>query len=743
MDQATSVKIRKKYILQGYNHNQIECLMEGISKGVDVSAYENPEFISLEMNQILQGLISGVDVSVYAKKEYDWFQMEEIRKGLERNVDITKYMDPKNEFLTMREIRRGLEQNIDLTGFMKLNPGKMRQIRLAIMSKLSILDEINAGYDDKQLAEIREAMEKGIRVQDYVTPAFRDRAIKEVTLGLEEGIDVSLYAKEIYSWKQMKELRLGIEHRVDISKYSNKLYSDDQMLEIRLGLEEDLDIDKYKSFMYTAREMRAIRNRLLAEAEKEKQKSPEANEKSESVSSFQSAKVLNDLEVEISEDGMEAYINLSVKKTKWNSADLLKTLFLCGVKRGIISEQIDDICNSKENEARVLIAKGKEAENGLNGYYEYFFNTDITKADKDMPETALDYQNYEWYDTVKKGQKLAEYHMATSGTSGFLVTGEILFPEKGKEMPMLKGRGFIFGTDQKSYFASMDGKITYNDEGIWVVGIHILENVTSTQGQQYYDGMVIVKGLVGNGATLEASDDIIIEGYVEAANIVSGGSILIKQGMNASNGGSIHAKKMVIAKYFEAVSVYAGQRLQADYCMNCDILTEGKVVLIGDNGSLIGGNCRAQEGMIIQNVGNRASIPTSISIGVSEELRRSLDRTITDINKIHDDLDSLKRAQQELMEKYSAEVRNTMDVFLKLDSAIFTKNHQLQTVTEIQQKIKNRITQIQYSGIRILNDLYENVNVEIDGVRWVSRVARNVTLKRLGKRISVYQNSNK
>lgn len=738
MKQTTSGELRKNYIRQGYNRNQIECLMEGRKKGVDVSIYENPEFFSLQMNQILQGLLSGVDVSLYAKPEYDWFQMEEIRKGLERNLDVSKYMDPQMDFRIMRELRKGLEINIDLTNFTHMDPGKIRQIRLAFISKVSILDEIKEGYDDQQLDEIRQALEKGIRVQDYITPEFRQRAIKEIVLGLEEGIDVSLYAKIIYSWKQMQQLRLGIEHRVDISKYSNRLYSDEQMQEIRLGLEAGVNVDAYRRFMYTAKEMHAIRMRLMEECEQEvvEEKPEEINE---TFAAFQNARRLNDLEVQISEDGMEAYIDLTKQMDDWEQADILKTLYIKGVRNGIMSDKIEAISKNEIHEKKVLVAEGVRPQHGDDGYYEYFFRTDITNEDKQLPDEAVDIQNLEWYETVKKGQMLAVYHSPTEGVSGFSVSGATVHANKGRELPILKGRGFTFDADGKSYYASQDGKVTYNEEGIFVTDIYILNGVTSTQGELYYEGMVIVKGPVGDGACLEASDDIIIEGYVESATIKSGGSIIIKQGVNAANSGSIRAKKTVIAKYFESANIFAGQRLQADYCMNSDIMTEGRVVLIGENGSLIGGSCTAQEGMLVQNLGNRAGIMTAVSIGIETEVQKALDRIKEETDKILDDLGRLKSAQQEIIDKYPPEIRNTQEIFLKIGSAIFTKNKQLENMTEKQQQLKKRMTQIRYAGIRVLGDIFENVNVKIDDVRWVSRELRNVTLKRINKRISVYQ----
>lgn len=79
-----------------YSTDQLQEIEEGQEKGLDVSYYQNPEFLAIQMREIRLGLESKVDVSIYADKIYDWFQMKEIRKGLESRLDVEKYADPRS-----------------------------------------------------------------------------------------------------------------------------------------------------------------------------------------------------------------------------------------------------------------------------------------------------------------------------------------------------------------------------------------------------------------------------------------------------------------------------------------------------------------------------------------------------------------------------------------------------------------------------------------------------------------------
>ena len=62
-----------------FDEEQLESIIMGLEKGLDVTIYAKPEFDCCQMDEIRKGLESGVDVSVYAKPEFDRLQMHQIR----------------------------------------------------------------------------------------------------------------------------------------------------------------------------------------------------------------------------------------------------------------------------------------------------------------------------------------------------------------------------------------------------------------------------------------------------------------------------------------------------------------------------------------------------------------------------------------------------------------------------------------------------------------------------------------
>ena len=68
---------------------------------------------------------------------------------------------------------------------------------------------------------------------------------------------------------------------------------------------------------------------------------------------------------------------------------------------------------------------------------------------------------------------------------------------------------------------------------------------------------------------------------MEAAHLLAGGDIMIRQGMNASGEGEIRAAGNVNGCFFEATKIYAEGDIQGDYFMNCDLYAQGRIYGLG------------------------------------------------------------------------------------------------------------------------------------------------------------------
>lgn len=726
--------MEKNYRDLGFTPDQVAEIEEGLSMNIDVSPYAKKEFLAIQMRQIRMGIMEDLPVWFYAKTDYDWFQMEEIRKGLLQKLDVDIYADPTLPYDKMRQIRKGLKAGISLIEYKRFDAGILRQLRKAMLSKIDLVEYINDGYVTEQLEQIRLALEAGVDITPYINKCFRGVSIREIFYGLEKGLDVSIYAKVEYSWQQMREIRLGMEKRLDVEYYINPLYEWQQMRQIRFGLEEDLDVSVYRSFMYTAKEMEGKREQLLKERRQWPGLEPETvwieePEESHFISS-----------VSISSDGMEAYVTLKKSKKKLNREDVIQELVGQGIIFGILENAIEHVIKGEYTEEPLLIAKGKGPAKGKDGRYEYFFRKAVASVPKRLSDDKLDCQNIEWFECVEAGQKLAYYHEAEYGPDGHTVTGDPIRGSKGRELSVLTGKGFILLPDKKTYLAAMDGKVELIGDRLEVGRLLVVENASTTGGNIDFDGSIYVKGNVEKGVTVNATEDIVIDGQVEAAVIECDGNILLRHGANAAGDGYIKAGKGICGKFFEAVSVYAREDIRVNTCLNSKVFTEGKILALGSGAALAGGEICAVGGMRTMHLGNRAGIATEVKIGITEGLGKDIEKTEEKIQGVHRELSLLGSAYMDMRKKYSPEVRNTMKVYLKLESAIYTKEKELEDLYGLKKHIEDDIESSKNACIYVGGTLYEGTIIEINGKRWTAQTMENVTVKCERSKIAVYSN---
>ena len=347
---------------QGFAPDQIQEIEEGLKSGLNVKVYAKKDFLSIQMRQIRLGLLAGLPVEKYASADYDWLQMEEIRKGLSEGINVDVYAYPEISYDKMQQIRKGLQVGIDLSPYRKLQAGILKQLRRAVMGRVNIVPYINAGYDAEQLEVIRTALEKGMDPPPFLNRAFRGISMQEIYEGIDHGIDVSAYAKPEYYWQQMRE--------------------------IRLGLEEGLDVSYYRSLMYTAREMNtrrmALKNHTASIIPAEKVH-PQETDHSDCYS------------ITISPDEMEAVLEIHSNVKECRREDILKVLYNHGICYGICYEQIESIVRGNLLLKSIPIAKGMPVRDGKDGWYEFFFRTEVARTPKVLEDGNVDYRRRKYF----------------------------------------------------------------------------------------------------------------------------------------------------------------------------------------------------------------------------------------------------------------------------------------------------------------------------------------------------------
>lgn len=368
---------------------------------------------------------------------------------------------------------------------------------------------------------------------------------------------------------------------------------------------------------------------------------------------------------------------------------------------------------------KILIAEGTPAEAGKNGWYEFFVRLDLPRIPAPLPDGGVDYVNIEAFEMVDEGQKIAVYHPAEKGVDGQNVFGEVLHASKGLEKKPLKGEGFTIAPDGVTYLARISGKFEYINGRIIISNMIIVnEDVTAVTGKLEVDGSVYVIGSVYSGGSIEATGDIIVEHNVETAKLVAGGNVMIKKGSCSKHDCFIDAKGEVSGSFFESANINAGGNVKANYVMNSDINTMGKVIVSGSKGVLLGGKICAVRGVDTYNLGNSSHIRTFLEVGRNKLYDKQQAVFAEKRERILEELSMLEDKWNKILQSLPPDRDQAVTLIKKLNATIVAKDHELAELDANISKLTN-ITNQDMKAIFVRGNAYEGTMIEINKIKYM------------------------
>lgn len=711
------------YREQHFNSSQIYQIRRGIYENVDVSIYAKKEFLAEQMKQIRKGLVFSKDFPVifYLDPEFDFLQMREIRKGLEAQIDVADYAHVDIPYLKMRVVRESAEDGFFLTEeqIKNYSYGILDQLHKAFIDGVDLSNYIAQKYDADQLEEIRSALVENLPIDDYISPDIRSDAIHEIRLGIENGVIVDQFANVAYNWQQMREMRLGLEHGIDITPLCQPLYWADQMHELRLGLEEGVDISKYSSMMYTAKDMRRVRQQLMFGTFIDKTAAPEAVESAKKTSKEEVLLYMlehKDDFISFTHERMLCWFKpVNVAQIKEYTEDIIMSfLAKCGISYGIDRKEIRKLVKDGKSDKEYLIASGTDAVNGNDGYYEYFFDLPKECVLSENEDGTADFSNLDSLIKINVGDVIAKYHRSTVGTDGCDVFGKKIVAKKGREIPMLKGTGFMVLNDKITYVSRYTGALSMHDGHIFIERILVMSEVKITDKVIRYDGTVFITGDVNSGSEIRASGDIVISGHMESSLLVSGGNVSIKGGATCPVRGGIDAKGNVSAKFLEGVKINA-MNVYANSFVNCTILAKGMVKTFGKDGSIYGGTTQSFLGIETANLGSKGGAKTIISLGVVDNIYSDYLQRQKELERDNEELQTLE-AEKIRLNELGVKSREMLQWKIRISAAVDVKKKMInERINEIK-AIEETISNSNKATASISNHIYAGVIFVIGGV---------------------------
>lgn len=361
------------------------------------------------------------------------------------------------------------------------------------------------------------------------------------------------------------------------------------------------------------------------------------------------------IEVILSKDLLEAAIILHLVQEEIDAhdhksmvSDILKTLEEKGVTEGILPEVLKEELPFNEP---VVIARGVEPINGAGAQVKYIELS--VKKPQITESNSANFYEMNLIDEVKKGDWLGEKIMATDGTPGRTVTGEILPSKRGNEL--------LFKFDPKSVkqvkengiitlYAKQTGAVVVENGKIKVDNMLVINgDVGLKTGNIEFDGSVKITGTIVDSFSVIATKDISIltpMGIGGIGKVISReGDVYIQGGIFGNEKAYIEAGKNVYVKHANDCTIVAGEEISIGYYSIGSHLKAKKVILDKHKGRIIGGKVNAKVQVISAYIGNKFERETEIKIeGFNRlEVKKELAELLKDYKKVLLDLEKVGR----------------------------------------------------------------------------------------------------
>lgn len=292
---------------------------------------------------------------------------------------------------------------------------------------------------------------------------------------------------------------------------------------------------------------------------------------------------------------------------------------------------------------RVAIAYGQPAREGEPTQFETLYD----KKDEESEEDELELERIRYTDLchillVNPGDKLMRRIPPVQGKNGSNIKGQPVLP---KPTPDVSFRPDLQGAepsenDPNLLVATAGGQPNRLDNGVMVNPVIEVVNVDLRTGSIEFEGTLRVGGDVKAGMHIKVSGDVIVNGAMEAAQIVAGGNVAVRGGIVGhpdSRPGAhslpettarIICEGSVQAMFMENAHVEAGKSIRIDRsARQCELIAREEIV-VGKAGSkagqIIGGKTQATQRIATAILGGSTGIKTYVQAGVDPYLEKQI-----------------------------------------------------------------------------------------------------------------------
>ncbi len=218
------------------------------------------------------------------------------------------------------------------------------------------------------------------------------------------------------------------------------------------------------------------------------------------------------------------------KQVTLSLGDLLKAIkderVVYGLDESVIPRLID------EPETWHTVAEGLNVKQGKNGWVEPLFKGGVKSVSYSEDESKVDFRTRYEIEQVDQGDIIAIIHSPVPGEEGKKVTGVEIYPDPVSRVEVNCENGTRLSEDEKQVIATRKGVPMYKKGRTHLLRVDDIYthkgDVDIKSGNIDFRGHFKIMGDVTEGMKVSADGDIEIGGSSSGAELLAGGSIVLK-----------------------------------------------------------------------------------------------------------------------------------------------------------------------------------------------------------------------
>lgn len=414
--------------------------------------------------------------------------------------------------------------------------------------------------------------------------------------------------------------------------------------------------------------------------------------------------------------------------------DIISELQKAGICHGIKKKAIEHFLTHHEYCRDYIIAEATPPVQGHDAKITYYFDVNATAKPKLNPDGSVDFHQLGNIKGVKEGDKLAELTPVDRGRAGISVLGKSMPAKKVKNRFLRFGRNIRISEDKCTIYSKVSGHVTLVDDMVMVSDIYkVPADVDASTGDIVYKGTVEVAGNVNTGYRIEAEGDIIVNGVVEGATLISGGNIVLKRGMQGMEKGELRADGNITAKFLENCRVNCKGSLRADAILHSNVTCDDNIEVLGRKGLINGGSVKTYTMVHATTLGSTMGALTEVEVFSDMELIKESNLLREKIDEREIMLNKMQQLAKNVKNQLASNQQVSPEQLQYIKQATVNKPIIAKELREMKLKRENLFTRIEnnknacikvedsvYSGVKItVRDVSKNINENVSHCRFV------------------------